>query len=329
MFDALEVSPGQSACLEVTVDDWGVGPSSILDDWVAVLRECGVNPGDIVATDTTAESPEADTGSESTDEFLGDGSPAIATEDNSPPLSPSSDGYARVTDETSFLTVVVPESWNINDIAPSSNDDGSPQPWIFASSVDPDEFDATFASGVLYIAIPYQADPEAVITSSGLTSGCETIEVQSYTDPIFTGAVQVGTECGPDGGSWNMVVASPADHSFTAIVQLQIATPADQAAFDMVLATFTYAGDPRVPPEMMVPSVVPLPPPLPTQTPTGQVPAPIPQAEPQPAEQPQPVTAVDQYCEVESTGPFSEIERCYILYSDGSTELISEEQRQK
>jgi hypothetical protein len=49
----------------------------------------------------------------------------------------------------------------------------------------------------------------------------------------------------------------------------------------------------------------------------------------QPPSQPQPPTAVDQYCEVTSTGPYSELEECYVLYSDGSTQLVSWEQRQK
>ena len=91
-------------------------------------------------------------------------------------------------------------------------------------------------------------------TDSGITGGCETIEVQPYADPIFTGFVQVGTNCGQGGGTWNMIVASPEDQSFTAVVQVQIATPEEQADFDAVLATFTYAGDPTVPPGIMVPS---------------------------------------------------------------------------
>ena len=65
-----------------------------------------------------------------------------------------------------------------------------------ASTVEPDEFNETFASGVLYVATPYQADPEAYLASSGLSGGCESIEVQPYSDPIFTGFVQVGTNCG-------------------------------------------------------------------------------------------------------------------------------------
>jgi hypothetical protein len=164
------------------------------------------------------------------------------------------EGFVRLIDDTGFLTVVVPDTWDMVDTVPAGNPDGSPQPWILASTVDLEGFNATFTSGVLYYAAPYEADPEAYVTSRGLSGGCETIAVQPYEDPIFTGFVQVGTNCGEDGGTWNMIAASPADQSFTAIVQLQISSADEQEAFDLVLSTFTYAGDPTIPPGMLVPS---------------------------------------------------------------------------
>jgi hypothetical protein len=186
---------------------------------------------------------------------------SAASASTEPPTTPDAsdpaalpEGYARLVDDTGFLTVVVPETWTSVDTVPSANDDGSPQPWILASTVDLEEFNETFTSGVLYRALPYVADPETMASDSGISGGCETIEVQPYEDPIFTGFVQVGTNCGEGGGTWNMIVASPEDQSFTAVVQVQIATPEEQADFDAVLASFTYAGDPTVPPGMMVPS---------------------------------------------------------------------------
>ena len=171
------------------------------------------------------------------------------------PVESLPEGYVRLVDDTGLLTVVVPDTWTEVDTAPDVNEDNTPRPYIFASGVDATTFNDTFASGLLYVAVPYEVDPESVITSGGLSAGCESIEVQPYEDPIFTGSVQVGTNCGEGGGSWNMIVANPADHSFTAIVQLQIETPADQTACDGVLASFTYAGDPTVPPGMLVPSI--------------------------------------------------------------------------
>jgi len=181
--------------------------------------------------------------------------PPSTTPDNSAPPGSLPEGYVQLVDDTGFLTVLVPDTWAEIDTAPDVNDDGSPRPYIFSSGVDPQTFNDTFASGLLYVATPYEADPEAVITNGGLTSGCETTTVEPYEDPIFTGFVQVGENCGEGGGTWNMIVASPEDQSFTALVQLQIETPDDQEAFDMALNTFTYAGDPSVDPALMVPSV--------------------------------------------------------------------------
>lgn len=168
------------------------------------------------------------------------------------------EGYVRLVDDTGFLTVVVPDTWTDVKTTPVVNEaDGSEQPYI-AAAPDIAEFEGTFdVPGVAYVALPFTADPESVITESGLEAGCDTIEVQPYEDPIFTGSVQVGTNCGAGGGTWNMIVASPADESFTALVQLQTASAADQEAFDVVLGSFTYAGDPTVPAGALTPSSVP------------------------------------------------------------------------
>lgn len=162
-------------------------------------------------------------------------------------------GFVRLIDDTGLITVVVPETWTETDTAPIVGADGSPQPLIFAATVGIEEFNTTFASGMAYTATPYEADPEALIARRGLSAGCETIEVEPYEDPIFTGFVQVGRNCGESRGTWNMVVASPQDQSFTAIVQLQIESPEQQRDFDVVLESFTYAGDPTLPPGMLVP----------------------------------------------------------------------------
>jgi len=174
--------------------------------------------------------------------------------DGSGPVASLPEGYVRLVDDTGFLTVVVPNTWTTVDTAAAGHDDGTPVQNIFASGADFQIFTDTFASGVLYTAIPYFAGPEAIIASDGLSAGCETIEVLPYEDPVFTGFVQVGENCGEGGGTWNMIVASPEDQSFTAQVVLQIESADDQEAFDIVLQSFTYAGDPTVDPSVMVPS---------------------------------------------------------------------------
>lgn len=145
-------------------------------------------------------------------------------------------GYTPLVDDTRVLIVAVPETWIEVDTTPAVNEDGSPRPYI-AASPDIEAFLGTFdAPGMLYAAFPYQLNPLDLVDAYGLSSGCETIEIKRYEDPVFVGVIQVGTNCGPDGTTWNMVVANPADHDFTAVVQVQAA--ADDEALETVLLTF-------------------------------------------------------------------------------------------
>ena len=156
-----------------------------------------------------------------------------------PPTSepqPVPEGFVPVVDDTRTIVVAVPETWtDVNTVA-LVNDDGTPRPYI-AVSPDIDSFLATFDTpGVLYMALPFELNPVVVVESYGLTSGCETIEVKTYDDPMFVGVIQIGTNCGPLGMTWNMVVASNADHTFTAVVQVQ--TVVEDQAREIVLLTF-------------------------------------------------------------------------------------------
>ena len=178
--------------------------------------------------------------------------------DDTAPLESLPEGYVRLVDDLGFLTVVVPDSWTEVSTAPAPGADGTtPQPLILASTVGFDDFNATFTSGVLYTAVPFEADAQAYLEGNGLSAGCESIATEPYSDAVFTGFVQVGENCGEAReATWNMIVASPADESFTVVVQLQIDSDDEQEAFDTVLATFTYVGGPEVP-GGLVPSSVP------------------------------------------------------------------------
>lgn len=166
--------------------------------------------------------------------------------DSAPPVS-LPEGYVNLVDDTSYLTVAVPAEWSDIDTTPLAGESG-PTLARIAAAPDINQFEETFeVPGVTYVATPFTADPQSIIDSSGLTGGCETIEVEDYSGPIFTGLVQVGENCGDDGGTWNMIVASPADETFTAVVQVQTSSADDQEAFDIVLQSFTYSGDPSMP----------------------------------------------------------------------------------
>lgn len=175
------------------------------------------------------------------------------------PATSLPEGSVRLVDDTEFISVVVPETWTDVATAPTAAPGESDlRPYIAAAS-DIAEFQGTFdVAGVLYVAFPFTPDPETVIDRSGLIEGCETIEVEAYDDRTLSGVVQVGDNCGADAGAWNMIVASPADESFTAVVQVQTASPDDQDAFDLVLESFTFAGDPAAPDDLLTGSGVPV-----------------------------------------------------------------------
>ena len=57
--------------------------------------------------------------------------------------------------------------------------------------------------------------------------------------------MQIGTNCGPNAMTWNMVVANPADESFTAVLQVKTANAEELRS---ILLTFNYPGSsPRDP----------------------------------------------------------------------------------
>lgn len=208
----------------------------------------GSDPGATATPDTatpdtaTADTATADTAAADT---AAAGS-AAAGADSAPPVS-LPEGYVTLVDDTSYLTVAVPAEWSDIDTTPLAGESG-PTLARIAAAPDINQFEETFeVPGVTYVATPFTADPQSIIDSSGLTGGCETIEVEDYSGPIFTGLVQVGENCGDDGGTWNMIVASPADETFTAVVQVQTSSADDQEAFDIVLQSFTYSGDPSMP----------------------------------------------------------------------------------
>jgi hypothetical protein len=132
----------------------------------------------------------------------------------------------------------VPETWTDTVTVPWTNEDGSQQPYLVASP-DVESFRSTFDTpGVLYSVVPYTDDLLSVFAEYGLQSGCETMEAKTYDDPVFVGIIQIGTDCGDQHLTWNMIVANPVVPTatpFTALLQLQSADPAE---IQIILRTF-------------------------------------------------------------------------------------------
>jgi hypothetical protein len=154
---------------------------------------------------------------------------------------PIPEGYVPLVDDSHTIAVAVPPSWqdvNTTAFIPEEGTAAEGQPSIVASP-DIQKFYTSFdVPGLSYFAVPYTADPLTIMDQYGLTSGCTSIAFKEYDDPVFVGVVQVGSDCGPQHMTWNMVVANPADHAFTAVLQVQTADPAE---LEVVLRTFNVA----------------------------------------------------------------------------------------
>ena len=180
-----------------------------------------------------------------------------AADAGAPPTIP--DGYVELVDDTGLLTVAVPDTWSDVDTVPATNVDGTPQPWISASP-DFEQFQTTFdASGVIYRALPFTADPESLVAEMGMPEGaCSDLQVLPYDDGVFAGVFQIGTSCGTAGtASWVLIVADPADGAFTAAVQLQTATQDEEEVVSTILQTFNRTSSGAVPPASGPPTTVP------------------------------------------------------------------------
>ena len=94
----------------------------------------------------------------------------------------------------------------------------------------------TSGADIATLAAPI-ADPQALATSMSLTGGCTTFTTEPYSDGVFTGFAQIGTSCGPGGGSWKLIVANTIDGATGVVISLQTASPVDQPAIDTALQT--------------------------------------------------------------------------------------------
>ena len=188
--------------------------------------------------------------------------------------------YVQLTDDTGAITVAVPNTWTDISTLPFTDAAGNTIPRITAATnyqVFHDTFDAP---GVEYVALPFDADQQGLMTAYGLTGGCQQTETQPYNDGAFIGLHGIWSDCGETGlPEWHQLVVAPADNSRTLILQIQITSQAEAPILQNILDSFntgtgvppvtTVAGVPTVPPPTAVtPTLV-----TPTvPTPTAAVP---------------------------------------------------------
>ena len=173
---------------------------------------------------------------------------AAAPPSSEPPAStPSSGdfvlpaGWTTLVDDTDTISVAVPNTWVDINTTPLSNADGTVMPSIVAATniqIYTDTFDEP---GVLYRAMPYDADQQGVMDAYGLTGGCRLKNFEPYDDGAFVGLHGIWSDCGTElDPEWHQIVASPASQSFTVVLQIQITGPDETADLDNVLASFNF-----------------------------------------------------------------------------------------
>jgi hypothetical protein len=150
--------------------------------------------------------------------------------------------FQQITDDSGQLVIEVPEEYDDVETGASANND----PQIIAS---PDlEADIEETPVIGYVGI--QNDNAQSFSSDNLdeviegaaseqADDCEAQEPQDYSDPAFTGRIQVFVDCGGEDRAFLFVAALPdSGDPFVALVFGHAVTVADVDAFQNALDTF-------------------------------------------------------------------------------------------
>ncbi|MHB1140114.1 MAG: S1C family serine protease [Microthrixaceae bacterium] len=150
--------------------------------------------------------------------------------------------FTEVSDDSGAIRVQVPTSWAQVDGTAITLDDGTSIANVSAAP-DLQAFYSNWNAPGLSLS---GAGPEVgtdvnqllgQITSNAAEFCTETAP-QDYDDGLYTGLIQVFTNCGGSGAVLLAIAAQPVDGSFTALALIQLATEADIAVADKVVETF-------------------------------------------------------------------------------------------
>jgi hypothetical protein len=166
-----------------------------------------------------------------------------------PPTGEIPADWTQFVDDTQTIAISVPSTWTATDLAPAQNEDGTPQPWISATTDQALFFPAageqdTFGvPGVIFRAYPFNPDTTQRLASSSYHDVCTPGPLETYDDGAFVGHIQTFTACGGTASSIVRVSANPADQAFTADLLIQLTGQADDAAtLNGLLLSFNAAG---------------------------------------------------------------------------------------
>jgi hypothetical protein len=153
-----------------------------------------------------------------------------------PPTGEIPADWTQLVDDSQTIAISVPSTWTATDLVPATNEDGTPQPWISATT-DQDLFfppagqeDTFSVPGVIFRAYPFTADTTQRLAASSMHDVCTAGPLETYDDGVFVGHIQTFTACNGTASSIVRVSANPADQAFTADLLIQLTGQADDAA---------------------------------------------------------------------------------------------------
>lgn len=197
-----------------------------------------------------------------------------------PPPTVLATSYIPLTDDTGMLSVEVPATWVDVDTRPFVNADGTLRPGISAST-DLESFNDDWnAPGLLYMAYPFEPDPNVLFGRYDYTTTCTDGGIVTYNDQVFAGYVRTFTDCADAASQNYVIVANAPGNAITIVLIVQVLTAEDASAYQRILETFNIDPNVSMPTETVPPPTTTAPPtttplpttPLPSAPPTAAAP---------------------------------------------------------
>jgi serine protease Do len=151
----------------------------------------------------------------------------------------SYEDYVTLIDDTNTISVEVPAAWTDTDLVPADAD-GTPVPWIQAST-NIEDFNTSYrVPGMIFAALPTSRPTSELLAEFAPTAGeCVDEGIEPYSDSRFVGEIQVWDECaGRDVAYVVLVSELIAGGEFKFLTIVQATTTADVEALEVILETF-------------------------------------------------------------------------------------------
>ncbi|MFP5487953.1 MAG: S1C family serine protease [Acidimicrobiia bacterium] len=153
-------------------------------------------------------------------------------------------GIQTLVDDSGSITVDVPAEWADVDTTALVLDDGTPQPWISASTSLDDLYSTYDVPGIFMAALPEIPAADIPATIADFAPSVEECAyddgLTDYDDGAFGGQYQLWGDCGGVGAALVILIANAYSGQGSVVIGVQMVTEADFDALDTIMATFNY-----------------------------------------------------------------------------------------